>query len=160
MRIKQSERLFASHHFHIFLGESFERMKNNQGYLALMLLKRKKCNFSCPSSYFMGRYTLRLRKMSPFCMHFKWRELRHRYRDVFFSCWPYTGIKYSILLPWLGEFQGASGTYRDLQEPSETFRNLQEPSKTFRNLKISTCPVTDRPTLVILELLLCSYKTA
>ena len=35
----------------------------------------------------------------------KRREMRHRYRDVFFSCWPYAWILYSILLPWLGVFK-------------------------------------------------------
>ena len=33
------------------------------------------------------------------------REPRHRYRDVFFSCWPFAGIEYSIPLPWLGVFK-------------------------------------------------------
>ena len=33
------------------------------------------------------------------------RELRHRYRDVFFSCWPCAWIEYSILLLWLGVFK-------------------------------------------------------
>ena len=37
--------------FPYFLGESFERMENNHGYLALMLLKRKKCNFLVPAPH-------------------------------------------------------------------------------------------------------------
>ena len=31
------------------------------------------------------------------------RETQHRYRDVFFSCWPCTGIEYSIGLRELGD---------------------------------------------------------
>ena len=49
---------------------------------------------------FLGKQFLPLE--SPFIII---RELRHRYRDVFFSCWPSAWIKCSFLLPWLGVFK-------------------------------------------------------